>query len=668
VKVLGTVESDVFALPLCSNQNLLNFKSLLARRFSDETKTGVVTTSNPVGRGVQSLASAVIPGNQSTVRHPVRSAIYSAITPGGRNERNNRNLIGPSIGRGGDGPLRCPSGFENGGRFATRNFGNCGRRLFNPTGPTGGRSGGGRGAGNVRVLGTLRREGEALGAAASESRIVQVQRNAQIPRTGAANASKYEQSLNSAISALSNPDTNGSLVVRRDGYTLESAVGLATLATITDNPDMADAALVASVASPSEIGSEGVPTLWKGGVRQVTYALPGGGSLSLRRNGQLTAADKRRMTRAWARSSSRSDGDFDYGLRLRDFAEETDGKIDYVENFPNIDGPNDVIAISRSGKTTESASVQRWVYSTYLAEGAPGRDPETVPWIEADQLSDNVPVNTTTIKDVPDAVKHLDSGGSPEEVPADLLAGALESTKAFQKTQMRSGVSLLERADGKKWFEVKSPAIFSHLGEKVSSDVQAGLGLEAPAVKFIGVGANRDFLVAHPGNGETGQLKRRPIDRMNPSDLLRTIVADWLVDTRDRSVTSLVSAGSGSRSKVIPSSNLASGLGGLSGEELTKRRNLVLGDFMSQSLNSAAADRYRSLALTQRKILLDLYADLLKRASDFNWDDYTSRLGLDGELSAGEKAHLELLKRLYERRLSQLRSSRKRFLSGMGIS
>jgi hypothetical protein len=74
------------------------------------------------------------------------------------------------------------------------------------------------------------------------------------------------------------------------------------------------------------------------------------------------------------------------------------------------------------------------------------------------------------------------------------------------------------------------------------------------------------------------------------------------------------------------------------------------------------------LAEQQKKLLLELYSDLIERARQFSWDDYMSRLGLDGELSDGERAHIEVVKTLFEKRLEQLDSGRQRFLSTMGIS
>jgi hypothetical protein len=74
-----------------------------------------------------------------------------------------------------------------------------------------------------------------------------------------------------------------------------------------------------------------------------------------------------------------------------------------------------------------------------------------------------------------------------------------------------------------------------------------------------------------------------------------------------------------------------------------------------------AAERFAAASSSQRKILAELYDDLLAQASNFSWDDYISRLGLDGGMSPGERAHVELVKKIFENRLERLKSSRQKF-------
>jgi hypothetical protein len=65
--------------------------------------------------------------------------------------------------------------------------------------------------------------------------------------------------------------------------------------------------------------------------------------------------------------------------------------------------------------------------------------------------------------------------------------------------------------------------------------------------------------------------------------------------------------------------------------------------------------------------MMRVYEDLVKRASEFNWNDYSARLGIDGNLSAGEKAHLDLIRVIYTKRLESLRSGKERYLQSVGV-
>lgn len=666
------IDSDVFARPLNGSQSLVNFKCMLMKRTLDQLqeKAGIVRTQSGAGRLAQSIASTAIPGNMSTVRKPIRSQIYSAVTPGGNNRGGRGGLIGGPIGRGSTSrALRCPSGFEFGGRFASRGFGNCGRQLFDlPGGGGGSGSRAGRGSGATSLVGLLRREGRALSAPNYNNRTVQIERAAQIPRVAGANETKFTEGVGQAVSALSSPNINGAVMVRRDGQSLRPTVGVATLANISKNPDMQDAALVLSASSPANLGDQEVSTLWRSGIRQVSYAIPGGGSISLRRSKNLNTVEKRRLARAWAKSSSSNDGEFDYGARLRSFADNSDGLVTYEEKFPNIDKPNDMVTIAQQGNGGRTATVRNWVQQSYLGANAPGRDKKKRSWEPVSTASQSDQVKPVEIDSVEAAVKFLQGNGSPDQVPAEYLDGALRRSKAFRKTNVGNGATLLERGDGKKWYRNSGGGAYSHLAEKISSDVNSALGLQSPPVKFIGKGNNRDVLVDAPGNIGSGDIKRRSIKDVNNEDLLRTIVADWLVDHRDRNTNTLLTTGSGEKARLVPSGNSTAALAGLSAEALKARRALVLDDFLQETRNEQAREKYAQVAAQQRKLLIDLYDDLLKRAQKFNWDDYVSRLGLDGGLSEGEKAHIKLVRSLFENRLETLRNSKKRFLSGVGIA
>ena len=667
---LAEIFSDVFARPLNGSQALVNFKCMLMQRalFEQQEKAGIVRTQSGAGRAAQGLASAVIPGNMSTVRKPIRSQIYSAISPGGNNRGG---LPGSRIGGGSvSRNLRCPAGFEFGGRFASRGLGNCGRQLFDlPGGGIGGiGSGRNAGGGAVSLVGLLRREGRALGSPNYGGRAVQIERAAQIPRVAAANDTKFAEGIGQAVSALSSPNVNGAVMVRRDGQALRPTVGVATLANITKNPDMQDAALVLSADSPKNLGDQEISTLWRSGIRQVSYAIPGGGSISLRRARNLNTGEKRRLARAWAKSSTSGDEEFDYGARLRAFADNSNGLVTYEEKFPNVDKPNDMVTIAQQGNGKRTATVRSWVQQSYLAANAPGRDKNQKPWDQIESSTQAEQVKPLEIDSAEAASKFLKGNGSPEQVPAEYLDAALRRSKVFRATRVGPNSTLLERGDGKKWYRKTEDGSYTHLAEKISADVNSALGLEAPPVKFIGKGDNRDVLVAHPSNLGSGNAKSRRMKDVNNEDLLRTIVADWLVDHRDRNTNSLLSTGSGEKQRLIASGNSTSALAGLSADALAARRKLVLGDFLQETRNEQAREKYQLVAAQQRKLLIELYDNLLKKAEKFNWDDYVSRLGLDGGLSAGEKAHIRLVRSLFENRLEQLRKSRQKFFVVVGIA
>jgi len=69
-----------------------------------------------------------------------------------------------------------------------------------------------------------------------------------------------------------------------------------------------------------------------------------------------------------------------------------------------------------------------------------------------------------------------------------------------------------------------------------------------------------------------------------------------------------------------------------------------------------------------RQSLVEMYDTMVERASEFDWAAYLTRLGIDGDLSAADRAHLETVQRLFESRLNQLRSSRKSVLRILGGS
>lgn len=660
---LEEIESTALAAPLTGSQDLVNFKAALLRRIFDneDSKVGIIGSRTRIGQAVQGAATIGIPGDTSEIRSPVRSRVYSAITPGGGNNRG-RSLVGLARrATPNRGPLRCPVGYEFGGRFASRNFANCGRQLFDLPGGIG--IGIGQGMG---LLGLLKREGQLVRFDDINTPTVQIQRAAQIARVGGAKDSERIKAVEVGVAALADPTVRGGLLVRRDGTTLRTKVSNAVLGTIRENPDMEGASLISAAKTPAEIGDDGVASIWIGNVKSMSYALPGGGSISVERKKNLSIGEKRILTKAWVANGSQDFGPNNYGARLRDIVDKSNGTLTYTEKFPNIDNPSDSIDVVEVGNSKNRMQVPKWVFGTFLSDNAPGRG-KNKPFKEVGKSTATKPVAESKISTLSEAVTHLNENGDPAEVPARLLTQALSRSKAFSSKPIRPGVVRLERGDGQAWYDTESSGDFAHLAERVSADMHSALGLESPKVIFAGQGSRRRYLLGDARNENDGTIENLPIAKIGEDDLLRMSVADWLLDQRDRNPSNMRSVGRGEKRQLILGNNDLSALAGLSPDELKRRRAMVLEDYLKENRIDQVAKKFNELSVQQRRQMLIVYADLVKKASDFNWNDYSARLGIDGQLSAAEKAHLELVKAVFEKRLETLRSARERYLQTLGV-
>jgi hypothetical protein len=138
-------------------------------------------------------------------------------------------------------------------------------------------------------------------------------------------------------------------------------------------------------------------------------------------------------------------------------------------------------------------------------------------------------------------------------------------------------------------------------------------------------------------------------------------VADWLLDQRTRTPEMIVDG-----DRLIPTDHDSGSLAGLSGAEMADRRRLSIEAFFDADRQRLFADRFANMTERQRQILLGIYDDMLKRAASFDWAGYIKRLGLNGELSSGEQAHIGVVRSMYESRLESLRKARDRFVDLIG--
>lgn len=650
-------------LPLSwGGQELVNYKAELALQRFDEAavKVGLFNSHN---RGIQELeaaASMAIPGDSADIRRPVRSATYEALTPGG-NDRNigigGGGLVGRALGaarRAGRETLRCPAGFENGGRYANRTFSNCGARVFEAPGSN--ETGLGRlPTSNLRLIGLLQGQAEQVTAGQYLGAPIAVRRNAMIPRVGGDRSRDRDRSISGLVEAIGGGGKSQTFMVRRDGVILRPTASIDKLASLRNNPDIENASFVVGVATPSNMGEAELPLLWRTKARSVTFALPDRGRITVESKRTLTAGERRKLARAWA--AGYKEEEFDYGGRMRRLVDSSDGALTYSEDFPNSDLPNSVVQVRDSNG--RQASVRKWVYDTYLSGATEGRGKWSVVAASADSTSTDGKIDS-----IEKAVASLKNGGTIDDVPGQFLDEALRRSRAYRVRPIRPGVEELQGRDGDRYFRVDQRTELGGLGARVAADVRTQLGLPPASVRFAGVGRDRKLIISAPSN--LGRSSREgSLDSVAPDQLLRLAVADFLTDQRNRNPSSLIPLGAAGRDRlfVVPD-QMAAGVG-LSADELAQRRRAVLGrDYVPSPVLTS---RIEALSPPQRKSLVKLYDRLITQANDFKWKDYQSRLGIDGELSAAEEAHLKIVRALYDQRLTSLRSARDRALLAFGL-
>lgn len=619
-----------------------------------EYKSGLFSSGSRFTQEIEAAVSLAVPGDMSPVRSPVRSAIYRAVTPGGGGGR--RRIGGPRN-------VRCPAGFEYGGRFASRNLANCGRRLFvaaaeNLLDAAGGQGRNGRDRIDpfgMDLVGTIEGDSQVIGGARFRGRAAQIIRNAEIPPVGRRNDNALFGAIRRSADMLDDPGGSDDIrLVRRDGVVLRPAVPVSTLARSTSSPDMDGGVFVSRRNDPTKIGDVEIPALLRSPLRGVAFAIPGGGTITMEKRRPLTTGDKRRLSRVWA--TSQQIDNYDFAAPMRRLSEQSNGAITYREDFPSRDA-DDLVGITNGKRTT---SVRRWVYDAFLADKAPANIGET--W----RLTDARPTTRradSTIGTIAEAVTFLNGGGAPRDVPPSLLGEALPRARAFKRFSVSTNVKAYRRGNS-TFYATRSRSDFEHLAHRVSAEVQEQVGLDAPDVVFMGApGRRRDSLIEFPA----GQLdESATFADVNPSDLLRLVMADFLTDQRDRSELSIVQFRRGGRNRLVASENGASVLAGVTPARRSYRQRMGVDEYFNEQRNKGFLDRFSNLTDRQKQILLGTYDDVRKRAQRWSVEEFIEMLTVDGELSDAERTHLEAMRVLYGRRVGQL-GNREAFLSAVGV-
>jgi len=321
-----------------------------------EVKAGLIGSSNPAGRALQAVGSAITPGNVSSITSPIRSRVYGALVPGGGGGALSR--LKPNRKR----QARCPAGFEYGGRFTDNRFSTCGAQLFEIPGPLALLGRAVRGAMN---LGGARAENlsEVLEGNPSNARTIQIQRMAQIPRTGAFNKSKFDTAVKDSISLLKGAQRGEGRMIRRDGVILRPVVSSSVLRSFSENPDMVEGAMIRAIQLPEDITSDDLALLGGASMSKIAFVAPNGVVVSLERSRAFTVGEKRkfpRMINALAESSTKDN----IIKNIEDFATNSDGAFKYSTEFGSI--PDALEMVTYTGADGVERTAPRWIYETFI--------------------------------------------------------------------------------------------------------------------------------------------------------------------------------------------------------------------------------------------------------------------------------------------------------------
>lgn len=350
---------------LCE-KNVANYKTAMFLRkkqarisapidvYGYEEKVGLFRSRSGLGRAAQAVGSALLPGNLSTVRSPIRSAIWRGLTPGGGGSRR--------MMRGGERGYRCPSGFEFGGRFTDNAFSTCGAQLFGIPGPLALLARAVRGAINAPEA-RITSLSEVLEGNASPDRAVQIQRMAQIPRNPGPNKPRFARSVSESITVLQGAPAGEGRMIRRDGIILRPLVPSSVLREFGGNPDMLDGAMIRAVQIPREIAADDVALLAGASMQRISFVAPNGVVMTIERPRPLTVGERRKFGRQLNRAIGETD-QYDPGASIRQFAEGTNGAFKYTETYGKIPDPLSFVEIT--GEDGVKRRVRKWVYETFI--------------------------------------------------------------------------------------------------------------------------------------------------------------------------------------------------------------------------------------------------------------------------------------------------------------
>lgn len=658
--LLAIARPNVFLSPLHSaedRKSAIAFKCAMQRRGGKRdygVKVGLTGSDSRFLQTIQGLGSAVTPGNISNLRSPVRSRLYSALTPGGgRGVPGGFGALKPERG------YRCPEGYQYGGRFTDSRFSTCGKQLFDLPGIIGRTI-----AQAIRgTTGTSRFQevrGRQVSAMAVGGDLIQ-SRAPQIPKVTTANRPRRISEVEDIVGQMSNVNDSYMRMVRRDGFVLEPVVSPAVLRTIPDNRDMEGATFIMNALTDDSIGGEELGMLSNTGIENLIYVLSGGSTISIGKARPLTVGERRKLGRtvATAEKMKKSDDPVD---KLKFIAGEMGDGITYDESFKGIKNPNEMITVNLpagKGKRT----MRRWHYDTFYRKRKKQNMVSRATQMEA------IPEDEK-ISDLASAVRHLNNGGSIENIAATVRSEAVKRSTLYKTGKIRNGVIIHERADGQTVFEITPEKQFEHLGAAFASELQRSMGLAAPKVRLAGSGKKRNYMLGEAQDVDSGGQQERMTDiaSMPPEDVIGIAISDFLTDTIDRNPSTIAPVRISGRMRAVASLNQNAGLAGMSAQDIRTRRQMQLNDFFNRKQRAAYEQYFANLKEQQRRKALVLFEQLMDRAADFDFRRFQQQLTADGMLSEAEKLHMKIIEQIFEQRINILKASSGIFKQIMGLS
>lgn len=189
-----------------------------------------------------------------------------------------------------------------------------------------------------------------------------------------------------------------------------------------------------------------------------------------------------------------------------------------------------------------------------------------------------------------------------------------------------------------------------------AAEVQKQVGLPSPEVILADKpGDVRQYLREDVETVVPGGTFDPEIDllELDPTDVARVAVADFLTDQRERKLTSMYPINTPNGPRVVLAQNTTSGLTDLSKIQITARMEARLRDYYESKLVPSYSEYYQALKAEQRLIFLDILTELIENARLFNKGKFLQSLKPYG-MSDGERIHLDIMMKLFNTRLNIL--------------